>query len=462
MIGQLLLGRYQVVRPLDEGGMSTVYLARPTDHPDREVAAKVLKESLRTRPKVREHFRREIHITSRFHHPHAVAYVDAAPHDPVSPVLVMEYLRGLDLNHVLRQQGRLPAERAARLMGQLCEVLQAAHDAGIVHRDVKPANLMIVHPGTPQETLKLMDFGLAKMKSLLYISPEELADHGVPAAGTPEYMCPEQARGGQVDPRSDLYSAGAVLFEMLTGRRVFEGLSVKEMLRAHAEDAPPTFAEVGVAHLVPAELEPVVHACLAKNPADRPQSAGELALRLEQALGRKIFAPLRRPGSVHEFNLPPDVTPMPPPRPPSGADLRLPGVVSAADRHAVRQTFESDVPESMAMLKLKGFIHDLGGEILESVPGMIRVRLGEPEAEKKKPRSGLFAWADRGRHPASVAPVVAATDLELQMERNDPARPSRLTVTLVMRPVGKGLVSADWRNRCGKIGRDLQGYLMGR
>ena len=456
MIGHLFLGRYQVVRPLAEGGMSTVYLARATEPPGGEVVVKVLKESLRARPKIREHFRREIHIMARFHHPHAVACLDASPHDPAGPVLVLEYLRGLDLNDVLRQQGRLPAERAARLLSQLCDVLQAAHDAGIIHRDLKPANLMLLHPGTPQETLKLMDFGLAKMKSLLYISPEELGDNGVPA-GTPEYISPEQASGGQVEPCSDLYSAGTILFEMLTGRRVFEGQTVKELLRAHAEDAPPTFAELGMAHLIPAGLEPVVRSCLAKNPADRPKSAGELALRLEQGLGRKVLAPLRRPGPSHQGIVLPDVAPAPaPPAPPA----RL---VSASDRHAVRQTFESDMPESMAMLKLKGFIQDLGGVILESVPGMIRVRLADPGKEKKS-GSSLFNWSERGRQPAGVVPAVAATatDLELQMERKDPAHPGRLTVTLVMRPAGNGMVSAAWRTRCGLIGRDLQGYLMGR
>src|SRR5205823_13790966 len=143
-------------------------------------------------------------------------------HDPGGPILVMEYLRGVDLNALIHREGRFSAERAGRLLVQLCDVLQAAHDQGVVHRDLKPGNLMILHPGTPQETLKLMDFGLAKMHSMLYISPDELVDFNLPAAsGTPEYISPEMVRGGEMDARGDLYSVGVILFEMLTGKRPF-------------------------------------------------------------------------------------------------------------------------------------------------------------------------------------------------------------------------------------------------
>jgi serine/threonine-protein kinase len=148
MVGHVFLGKYTVTRLLDEGGMSKVYLARQTG-PNRDVVVKVLKESLRAAPKARAHFRREIHIMSRFRRPHAVAYYDADPDDRHGPALVMEYLRGVDLHLLGRRQGRFTPERAGRLLAQLCDVLQAAHDAGVVHRDLKPGNLMILHPGTP-------------------------------------------------------------------------------------------------------------------------------------------------------------------------------------------------------------------------------------------------------------------------------------------------------------------------
>ncbi len=447
MTGQIYLGKYKVLRQLDEGGMSKIFLARQLDA-DREVVVKVLKESLLIQPKTVEHFRREIHIMSRFQHANAVACYDSAPNERPSPVLVLEYLRGIDLNLLIQKQGRFAPDRAGRLLVQLCDALQAAHDAGIVHRDVKPGNCMIQHPGTPQEALKLMDFGLARMKSMLYITANEVLDARLPAAaGTPEYISPEQVRGQEMDHRGDLYSVGAIAFELLTGRRVFEYTNVKELLRAHVEEPPPRFADLGLGDAIPPEVESVVQACLAKTPEQRPQSALELAQRYEHALGKKL-TPLRRSGQV------PVLKPTPTPSKP------VP-LVSAAERHAIRQSFDVDMPEAMAMLKVKGFIHDLGGAIVETVPGLIRVRLADPKAaEAKKP--GLFGWMDRSK---SAPPLMAnsATELELSMERKDPDRSSRLTIALVMRPANRsGLITPEWRTRCNKIGRDLGAYLMGR
>jgi serine/threonine-protein kinase len=450
MWGQVILGKYKVTRQLDEGGMCKVFLARQAN-PERDVAIKVLKESMQSHPKAVEHFRREIHIMSRFQHPHAVAYIDSTGGQTQSPALVMEYLRGTDLGTLLARQGRFTPERAGRLLVQLCDVLQAAHAAGIVHRDIKPGNLMVLHPGTPQETLKLMDFGLARMASLLYISPEELGDNGLPgAAGTPEYICPEQVRGTDMDGRGDLYSVGVVLYEMLTARRPFESDDAERLMLAHESESPPPFAAKGVAGVVPAVIESLVRSCLAKYPDGRPKDAAELARRYEQALGKRI-APTRLtcvgPASVVE-------TTPPPPRP----TAPMPHAARPAEDHnALRQSFEACMPEVMAMMKIKGFIFDLGGEVVESVPGMIRVRLVERQPAKK--RSGLFALIGRGGNPPA-APA-ATTDIELHMERKDPRNTSQLTITLVMRP-GGGPASPEWLARCSQVSRDLKGYLMGR
>ena len=150
----------------------------------------------------------------------------------------------------------------------------AAHEAGIVHRDLKPGNLMVLYPNTPQETIKLMDFGLAKMTSMLYISMDELVDYTLPpAAGTPEYISPEQVRGSEIDGRGDLYSVGVMLYEMLSGQRPFDG-SVDYLLTAHSDERPPTFAERGLPDLVPPAVEEVVRSCLQKNPDQRPEDGG--------------------------------------------------------------------------------------------------------------------------------------------------------------------------------------------
>jgi serine/threonine-protein kinase len=298
-----------------------------------------------------------------------------------------------------------------------------------------------------------MDFGLAKMSSMLYISPEELINLRQPtASGTPEYISPEQVRGNDVDRRSDLYSLGVLLYEMLTGRRPFESRSVQQLLLAHCDEQPPSFAAAGAVGVVPPAIEAVVQSCLAKYPEQRPQSVEELADRYEEALGKRIL-PASRPSASGVLR-PPGVAR------PSGTSRSLEERLRAvaeqhgtADRHAIVQSLTASMPESMAMLKLKGFVHDLGGEIVESVPGMIRVHIGKTE----KRSSGLFGWLG-GRSEARPAETIV---LELHMEKSDPARSSQLSITMKLTSPA-GAFSADGRARCERIGRDLQAYLIGR
>jgi serine/threonine-protein kinase len=452
MIGQVVLGKYKVTRALDQGGMSKIYLARQLDQ-SREVVVKVLQEQHLANAKTREHFRREIYIMSRFRHPHAVVYFDSGVKETGGPVLVMEYLRGVDLFTLHERDGRLAPDRLGRLLAQLCDVLQAAHDAGIVHRDVKPGNIMVVNPSTPQETIKLMDFGLAKMSSLLYISPEDLVDFSLPAAaGTPEYISPEQVRGNEMDGRGDLYSVGVILFELLAGRRPFSHTNLDDLLLAHAHDAPPTFADVGVTDVPPA-IEQVVRQCLEKFPDQRPKSATDLAQQYERALGRRINVARRTappPTAPNKKTATVPILPRKPQTAAPGPTTPAPGM-SGGIRHSV----EAVMPESMAMVKLKGFIYDLGGEVVESVPGMIKVRVPDRQPQPQK-NAGLFGWMKSGR-----ADTVTASEIELHMERRDPTQPGKLTITLVMRP-GGCLVSTEWHSRCKRLGMDLQAYLMGR
>jgi serine/threonine protein kinase len=450
MLGRILLGKYRVSRLLDQGGMCKIWLARQTDD-NREVVIKVLQDQFLRQSKPRELLRREIHILSRFQHANAVGYHDAAPNDPGGPILVLEHLRGLDLSMLLHREGRLMPERVGRLLVQLCDVLGAAHQAGIVHRDIKPGNLMVLHPCTPQETLKLMDFGLAKMSSLLYIGADDLVNSPAPSAsGTPEYIAPEQACGHDLDARGDLYSVGVVLYEMLTGRRPFEQKTAEALLRAHAQEEPPTFAERGIRHVPPA-VEAVVRACLAKHPDQRPRDAAELAQRYEESLGKRLVAPARTGSGFFRLNAlaHPESTPRQPPSTP---------VPASDDRLTLRQDFEANMPESMAMLKLKGFLHDLGSDVIETLPGLVRVRLGAPVVPKK---SGFFSLLARGQRSSVVAQPDASIDLELQMNRSDPAQPHLLRISLIMRP-GSGGETPEWRTRCQRIGLDLKAYLMGR
>jgi len=327
-----------------------------------------------------------------------------------------------------------------------------------------------------------MDFGLAKMSNLLFFSATELVDFSLPAAsGTPEYISPEQIQNVDMEPRSDIYSTGVILYELLTGRRPFERSNVDGLLQAHLSDSPPPFSALGVAALISPSIEAVVRSCLEKYPENRPPCASELAQRFDRALGRKPLP--NRPSGVRALvGTPPVNVPTPIPgrmsgvRPAvnvaAGSPSRVPPVkvfdsptsnssvsTKALDPAFFRHGFESVMPDAMALIKLKGFIHDLGGDVVESLPGVVRVRipwLHSDGGSSSTAKSGLFAWA---RRAPKVAP--SAMEMEVHMERLHPDQPTLMTVTMVMRSP-RGIMTADSRNQCQKLGLDLQAYLMGR
>ena len=452
MAGQVFMGRYQALRLLGEGGMGRVFLAQQLDS-GRQVVVKVLHDEIAALPKVRESFRQEMLFLARFRHPHVVALIDSSStDDPAGLCLVMEYIPGITLEQLRRGSRRLDPERVGRLLVQLCMALHAAEALKIVHRDLKPANLMVIDPDTPGEKLKVMDFGLAKPASTLYLPKERLDDpeHFFSACGTPEYICPEQTRGDEVDHRGDLYSTGVILFELLTGRLPFDRGDVKATLLAHANDPTPRFADVGVKDVPPA-IEAVVQSCLAKFPVERPQTARQLAERYENALGRKLTRP-------EDWVLP--------------AGLRASGARPAvsipdrnpADRHTVVHRLEAWMPERIAVIKIQGFVHDMGGQIVDSVPGMIRVRLLQerPAPARKSGSSGLLVRLGLQKKVEEEPPP--GIDMQLHMEKQDSGALSRLQVTVLLRPEGGARQAADpaWRKRCDELHRDLRAYLIGR
>src|SRR4051812_1052637 len=172
---RVFMGRYRTVRLLGEGGMGKAFLARSI-HSGRDVVVKVLHEDFLTQPRARENFEREMLSMGRFQHPNVVALIDSSFTDPQGPCIVMEYIPGITLAALLRKHQRMRPARVGPLLGQLCLALDAAHRAGIVHRDMTPANLMVVNPDLPSEQLKVMDFGLALMANALYIPKERLAN----------------------------------------------------------------------------------------------------------------------------------------------------------------------------------------------------------------------------------------------------------------------------------------------
>lgn len=437
MVGRTFLGRYEAIRLLGEGGMGRVYLAKQADL-GRQVVVKVMHDHVANDPKFRERFQRETLLMARFQHPYAVTLYDASLNDPEGPCIVMEYIKGVNLDTLLRSNKRFNPGRVCRLLGQLCEVLQAAHGEGIVHRDLKPGNLMVVDADTPYEKMKVMDFGLAKLMGDTLRPPvAKISDTGHEfAVGTPGYISPEQVRGETMDHRSDLYSVGVILFEMLTGKLPFTGTETMDVLLAHATEPAPRFDAVGAPDWVPSAVERVVLSCLEKSPSDRPNSARDLFEEFDKAI--------RAPEQTNE---------------PAAADTpnhvetdHQPGEMVNADAGSITHRMEAWMPDTIASYKLRGFVQDMGGEVLENAPGLIRVRLGNPGS--RLDNSG-FSWFGLKRNHSIV-------DMDLHLERTNHKQPNYLQITVQMRPaVSKALGDPQWRRRCTHIFCELRSYLAG-
>jgi serine/threonine-protein kinase len=282
-IGQVVGDRYQLLRLLGTGGMGTVYEARHV-RMERRFAVKFLHADLAKKAEVLARFEREALAAGTLDTEHVVEITDFGVAEEGAPYLVMEYLSGEDLAQLLAREGSLAVPRAIKIALDVCRGLAVAHAAGIVHRDLKPANLFLARRADGSIVTKILDFGIAKLRSPTQGSVTLTGA----TLGTPYYMAPEQVRDTkEVDQRVDLYALGVVLYELLSGHKPHPGEGYHAIV-AHLLTEPPAPLDSLCDGLSP-ELVRVVHRTMAKNPADRPQTAAELAHELSAFAGREIL-----------------------------------------------------------------------------------------------------------------------------------------------------------------------------
>ncbi|MPZ72215.1 MAG: Stk1 family PASTA domain-containing Ser/Thr kinase [Nitriliruptorales bacterium] len=275
--GRVLAGRYALQGLLGQGGMADVELAHDRVL-DRQVAVKILHSRYADDPSFLERFKREARAAASLNHPNMVAVYDTGEQD-ARPFIVMEYVAGRSLRDVLRREGVLP-QRAAEIAGSAALALHYAHERGLIHRDVKPANIMISNEGQ----VKVTDFGIARAVNA------ETVTQTAAVFGTAAYIAPEQAQGLPVDARTDVYSLGVVLYEMLTGRQPFSADSAVALAYKHVSEDPVRPTQINAE--IPPALEAVVMRAMAKNPDNRYPNARQLHDDIDRAMrGERVSAP---------------------------------------------------------------------------------------------------------------------------------------------------------------------------
>lgn len=290
LVDTTLDGRFVIEEVLGSGGMSVIYRARQLTV-NRHVAIKTLRMQMDARPIYKERFEREISSLCTLNHPNIVTVYDCIIGPDDQPYVVMDYLRGRSLEALIKSEGPIVVGRFASIAMQICSALDHAHKKGVVHRDLKPANIVLMDDET--DFVKVVDFGLAKLS----VDNRNLTQSGE-LWGSPPYMSPEQCMGESGDHRSDIYSIGAVMYEMIVGKDPFnDARTVFDFVQRHIHASPPPFFQANPNISVSFKLEGVIFKALEKSPLDRYQSALELQDAIVEACseesGNLIYHPSR-------------------------------------------------------------------------------------------------------------------------------------------------------------------------
>lgn len=279
LIGKTVASKYRVEQMIGEGGMGKVYKATQLAL-DKPVVLKVLRQALLSDERTVKRFQREAKAASRLNHPNSISVLDFGQADDGAMYIAMEYVQGKDLHHILSREWPLPEARVIRLMSQVLSALADAHSAGVIHRDLKPENIMVEQRRGEADFVKVLDFGIAKIVDGSIDDDGPALTRAGFVCGTPEYMSPEQARGAQLDHRSDLYAVGVIVYQLVCGMLPFDSDSAVGFATKHLTEVPPPPTKRRADAKVSPAMERLIMKALAKSPDDRPQTAEQFRAEL--------------------------------------------------------------------------------------------------------------------------------------------------------------------------------------
>jgi eukaryotic-like serine/threonine-protein kinase len=281
LMGKVVARKFQVEKLLGVGGMGKVYKARQLTL-DKAVVVKVLHDHFRDDPQLVQRFQREAKAASRLNHPNSIQIIDFGQDDGGVVFMAMEFLQGQDLFALLKKEGPLPPDRLAKVMLQVCSALAEAHEQNVIHRDLKPENIMVEDRRGQKDFVKVLDFGIAKIQDPGE-GQQQLTQAGM-VCGTPEYMSPEQARGLQLDPRSDIYALGVVMYQLAVGELPFVADTPIGIVTKHILEKPVPPRERAPQLNIPEELEGIILKAMEKEADKRFSTVSELGEALENLL----------------------------------------------------------------------------------------------------------------------------------------------------------------------------------
>lgn len=415
-IGAMLDGRYRVDGVLGKGGMGRVYRGEHTGI-GRAVAIKVLHPDLGKNKEASQRFQREAIASGRLDHPNIVGVSDSGFLEDGCPYLVMEVLEGEELGKRLEREKRIPWPEAIELMRGVLAGLRHAHEKSVIHRDIKPDNIFLARKDG-EVIVKLLDFGIAKL--VAGSGDDPATTRAGLTVGTPAYLSPEQAVGGEIKPATDLYSASVVFYEMLAGRPPFEDTDPLAIMTAHVSREAPTFAEVAPDLQLPAGLEDVVRHGLEKVSAERTQSSNEYLAALDHVLHAAGYAMAQPRGSrqvaIAMPTPPPDSIMRPAALTPPLATPGVPFPVRASTQSTQPTTIHEPLPKKWLVIAAIVFFTVIVIAIALKAGGSAK----KPDPAPSKTESKKHAAADEPAPPTAVAaraaPLMAITSATVDRE----------------------------------------------